>query len=250
MHEAVLVGVLYLGYAFSRTLAREDAGTAMVHAGRVWDLERWMRLPSEAAWQQAAMRREGLVQGANLYYANVHFPLTLAVLLWLYLRHPARYTWMRRTLATLSGLAMLVHLAYPLAPPRLLSGMVDTGTVYGQSVYGPVGTGLANQFAAMPSLHAGWSVVVAAAMILTLHTRWRWLWLLHPASTILVIVVTANHYWLDVAVALGLLVLALWVNAAWVRSTAQAASPPSTHPAATTGHDWTSPRFSSRGGGR
>jgi hypothetical protein len=90
------------------------------------------------------------------------------------------------------------------------TGLMDTARVYGPSVYGPPRTDeLSNQFAAMPSLHFGWALMVAIGLIAATRSHWRWLWLLHPLVTLLVIVGTANHYWLDVLVASALLGLAL-----------------------------------------
>ena len=84
--------------------------------------------------------------------------------------------------------------------------MVDTGHAVGPSVYGsPTSDVLANQYAAMPSLHVGWAAVVSVVLIKASRSRWRWLWLLHPLVTLAVVVITANHYWLDAAVALALL---------------------------------------------
>jgi hypothetical protein len=115
-------------------------------------------------------------------------------------------------LAAVTAAALVLHLLFPLAPPRMLAatGLVDTARVYGPSVYGsPATDSLSNQFAAMPSLHFGWALMVAVGLIVATRSRWRRLWLLHPALTLLVIVGTANHYWLDAIVATGLLGLAL-----------------------------------------
>jgi hypothetical protein len=101
------------------------------------------------------------VQAANTYYAYVHFPLTALILIWLSVRRPGAYKKVRTTLMALTGLALIGHTIFPLAPPRMLPGLgwVDTGIRFGQSVYGPNSdTGMANQFAAMPSLHVGWTV--------------------------------------------------------------------------------------------
>ena len=90
-----------------------------------------------------------------------------------------------------------------------MPGFVDTAAVDDASVYSGVGGALANQYAAMPSLHVGWSIVVAAAVIGTLRSRARWLIVLHPVLTVLVVVVTANHYWLDALVSAALFVASL-----------------------------------------
>jgi hypothetical protein len=139
----------------------------------------------------------------------------VAFLVWMYLRRPVHYVWARRILAAVTTAALALHLTFPLAPPRLLAaaGLVDTGQVYGPTVYGahPATDTMANQFAAMPSLHFGWALMVAIGLIAATRSRWRWLWLLHPLLTLLVIVGTANHYWLDAIVATALLGIALAV---------------------------------------
>jgi hypothetical protein len=120
----------------------------------------------------------------------------------------------RRTLALLTASGLLVHLAIPVAPPRMLStlGFVDTAAVFGPAVYGPPNQNtLADQYAAMPSLHIGWAVMVAIGIIATTRSRWRWLAVLHPIATTLVVIGTANHFWLDGMVALSLLAASLIV---------------------------------------
>ncbi|MPY54049.1 phosphatase PAP2 family protein [Streptomyces acidicola] len=213
VRELLLVAGLFLVYKFGRLLANGHTGEAFRNAGRVWDWERALRLPDEAGVQSVLLHGDGLAQLANSYYAVVHFPATAAFLVWLYLRRPSHYVWARRVLAAVTAAALLLHLVFPLAPPRLLdgTGLVDTGQVYGPTVYSaaPATDSMANQFAAMPSLHFGWALMVAIGLIAATRSRWRWLWLLHPLVTLLVIVGTANHYWLDAAGAAALLGLAL-----------------------------------------
>lgn len=158
--------------------------------------------------QGAALGWPWLVHAADVFYAAVHFPATAALLAWTYWRRPGLYRWTRTMLALLTAGAFLVHWLWPLAPPRLLAatGMIDTGRVFGLSVYGdPADDMLSNQFAAMPSLHVGWAAAVAVTLIVAHAGRWRWLWLGHPLVTLAVVVVTANHYWLDGAVAVIML---------------------------------------------
>jgi hypothetical protein len=177
--------------------------------------------------QHALLHSGGLVHIANTYYATVHFPATAAFLIWLYLRSPRHYIWARRVLAALTAAALVLHLTFPLAPPRMLAAahLVDTGQVYGPTVYGatPQTDSMANQFAAMPSLHFGWALMVAVGLIAATRSRLRWLWLLHPALTLFVVVGTANHYWLDAIVATALLGIAL--AAIRLPGTGQAAKP-------------------------
>jgi hypothetical protein len=213
LRELLLIVVLFTAYKLGR-LAVDDVSAAFDNARLVWSLERVLHLPIESTVQHALLSSDVLVRGANSFYAYVHFPATAAFLLWAYLRRTACYLWARRTLAALTGAALVVHLLFPLAPPRMLSGLglVDLAAVYGPSVYGPPETDtLANQYAAMPSLHVGWAVVVAVGLIAATRTRLRWLWLAHPALTMLVVVGTANHYWLDGVAACALLAVVFFV---------------------------------------
>ncbi|MFD8042797.1 phosphatase PAP2 family protein [Streptomyces chartreusis] len=214
VRELLLVAGLFVVYKFGRQLATGHTAEAFRDADRVWDLERTLQLPGEGSVQNLLMHGDTLIHVANTYYATVHFPATVAFLVWLYLRRPTHYVWARRVLAAVTAAALLVHLTFPLAPPRMLAatGLVDTGQVYGPSVYGsPQTDHLSNQFAAMPSLHFGWALMVAIGLIVATRSRWRLLWLLHPLLTLLVIVGTANHYWLDAIVATAMLGVALAV---------------------------------------
>ena len=83
--------------------------------------------------------------------------------------------------------------------------MVDTAVLYGQSVYSWAGGFDADEFSAMPSVHVGWALIVAIAVITVSRSRWRWLAAAYPVLTLLIVVVTANHFWLD-GIAAGLLV--------------------------------------------
>jgi hypothetical protein len=208
LYEVLLVVALFMAYKIGRVAADGHVSEALTNAQNIWDLERLLRLPSELALQNAVISHEWLVKIANCYYAYVHFPATAAALIWLYVKRPERYLATRRMLAWLTAAALVVHLLFPLAPPRMLSavGMVDTGRLFGPAVYGsPTSDTLTNQYAAMPSLHVGWALAVAIALISVTRGRYRWLWLAHPTITVLVVVVTGNHYWLDSVVAAALL---------------------------------------------
>ncbi|MFT9668398.1 phosphatase PAP2 family protein [Streptomyces rhizosphaericola] len=215
VREFLLVAGLFLAYKLGRRAANGHVEEAFRNAGNVWDLERALHLPGEGAVQGLLLHSQPLIQAANTYYAAVHFPATALFLVWLYWRRPLHYLWSRRVLAVLTGGALVLHLVVPLAPPRMLpaAGLVDTGQVYGPTVYWatPATDTMANQFAAMPSLHVGWAATVALGLIAATRSRWRWFWLLHPAITLLVVVATANHYWLDAIVVVAMLAVTLAV---------------------------------------
>ncbi|CAM5342580.1 phosphatase PAP2 family protein [Streptomyces avidinii] len=213
IRELLLVAGFFAVYKAGRLLSTDRTEEAFRNAERIWDAERALHLPGEGLLQQLLLHGDALVTTANTYYAGVHFPATALFLIWLYVRRPAHYLWTRRVLAALTAAALVLHLAFPLAPPRLLDAtqLIDTAQVYGPSVYraAPAEDTLANQFAAMPSLHFGWALMLALGMIAATSSRWRLLWLLHPLLTLTVIVGTANHYWLDAVVAAVLLGAAL-----------------------------------------
>jgi hypothetical protein len=211
IRELLLVALLYSGYRFGRLAANGHVERAFDNAGDVTRLERILHLPTESWLQNLMLHSEPLTKAANVFYATVHFPATIVFLLFMFWRHPVHYVWIRRVLTVLTAVGLVGHLVLPLAPPRML-GLLDTGRVFGPSVYGdPKVHSVANQYAAMPSLHVGWALVVAIGLIAVFTSPWRWLWAAYPITTFLVVVATANHYWLDGIVVSLLLLLSLVV---------------------------------------
>jgi hypothetical protein len=218
LREVALVVILFMAYKLGRVAADGHTPLAMANARGVWHLERLLHLPSEYTLQHLVVGHELLIKFANCYYAYVHFPITAACLIWVWVRRPDQYVRTRRMLAWLTATALIVHVLMPLAPPRMLTtmGMVDTGKLFGPEVYGsPTSDTLTNQYAAMPSLHVGWALAVAIALMGASTSRWRRLWILHPLITLFVVVVTGNHYWLDAIVVTALLSIVVVFQAGW-----------------------------------
>jgi PAP2 superfamily protein len=210
VREVAVIVALLLFYRLGRTLGRHETTRAFDNAREVLSIENWLGIDTERSWQRIALDHLTLVRLLNRYYASVHFPATIAFLVFVYVRAPRLVPHIRHLFVSVTATALVIHLAYPLAPPRMLDGYVDTITRYGPAIYQQSGVeSMANQFAAMPSLHFGWAVLVAYGVVHALHTRWRWLVVLHPAITLAAIVLTANHYWLDALVAGGLIAVAL-----------------------------------------
>lgn len=217
--ELLVVGALIVAYRYGRLAIGHSSAAAFDNASDLIGWERALRLPNELAVQQVLLSSEWVTRVANVYYFAVHFPLTAAFLIWLFVRARDQYARIRTSMAILTGMALVIHAAFPLAPARMLDGLgfVDTAQMYGPTVYSqaPEADGVANQFAAMPSLHFGWAVVVAMGIIRVSRSPLRWLWVAHPVITLLVIVGTGNHYWMDAAVAGGLILLTEWAVRAW-----------------------------------
>jgi hypothetical protein len=213
--ESALLFGLYGLWQFAGSFTVMGKSGALPRAQWLWDVERAFYLPSETALQRLILGHPLLVQACNYYYDILHFPLLGACLIWLYARHRESYPRIRTTVALFTGISLLIQLI-PVAPPRLLpsTGMVDTAVQYGQSVYSWGGGFDADEFSAMPSVHVGWALIVAIAVITVSRSRWRWLAAGYPVLTLLVVVVTANHFWLDGIAAAVLVVLVLVVQRA------------------------------------
>ncbi len=212
LFEIFLAGGLWMIYRTIRMVNKTDLTAAFVHARDVLRFEQWLGLPFEDNLQGFLLDHPTLIKLLNHYYIWFHFPSAVGLLLWLYLRHHDRYHAIRNLMAFVTFAALIIHLVFPLAPPRMMAGFVDTMREFGPSIY-PANAvdGAANQIAAMPSLHFGWAMIEAMAVISVLSARKRWLVLFHPALTTLSIIATANHWWIDAAASAVLVLLAIGV---------------------------------------
>lgn len=236
--KEVLFGLaVYLVYSAVRNQfgsAGGDPGPAFEHARQIIDMERAIFLyvePDVQSWY-LDLPADGLIRLWNVYYGVAHFLVTLVALVWLFRRDPQRYPLWRSTLALTTCLAVIGFAAYSLMPPRLLDdpgefgacqvyapeaaaaaepgaltapgcdryGYVDTIARYGGWIsFGNEGMkDVSNQYAAMPSMHIGWSTWSALVLLPLLRRRWaRLLVIAYPFITLTCIVLTGNHYWID-----------------------------------------------------
>ena len=105
--EVAQVLAAFLVYNLGRMLATQELGRADAHAHGVLDVERWLRLPAEATLQTWALGHDWIVDAANRYYVSVHFPLTIAVLVWLYRYRRPAYHWAKRALLVATAVALV-----------------------------------------------------------------------------------------------------------------------------------------------
>jgi len=212
--EAALALGLFALWQYAGSFAVLGPGGALGRSRWIWQFERAAHLPSETAIQRFFLPHPLLIQFFNLYYDSLHFPVLIACMAWLFVRHRDRYGRWRTTLVAFTGFCLAVQLI-PVAPPRMLAstGLVDTAALYHESVYTSTVGFDPDQLSSMPSVHVGWALLVAVAVITTAKSRWRWLAVLYPCMTTLVVIVTANHFWLDGIVAAAILALVLEVQA-------------------------------------
>ncbi|MEV5353141.1 phosphatase PAP2 family protein [Streptomyces sp. NPDC052693] len=215
--ELLLIRVTYAAYSQVRLAATggsNSAGRAEAeeHGAQIHALERALRIDIEHWANHTVAGIDRLREFFDYYYTSFHFAVPLAVLAVLYWRRPADYRWARSALGITTLLALAGFWLYPLAPPRLMPTLGFIDTVHGvqdfsQPDYGTL-TALTNQYAAMPSLHFGWSLWCGVVIAVLARGRWaKALGAVHPLLTAVAIVVTGNHWVLDAvggAVAVGL----------------------------------------------
>ncbi|MFF8313066.1 phosphatase PAP2 family protein [Streptomyces lydicus] len=200
--EILLIAVSYWTYSMIRNAVPEQRMKALRNADWIWQAEHSLGIAVEHTVNHAVNSVTWLIVSMNYYYATLHFIVTIGVLVWLYRWHPGRYAAARLALFATTGIALIGYYFYPLAPPRLMpdGGFIDTLVDHG--TWGSMASGnlasMSNQYAAMPSMHIGWSLWCGITIALLARPLWcRVLGLLYPTTTLLVIVSTANHFWLD-----------------------------------------------------
>jgi PAP2 superfamily len=203
----VVLGLLLL-WKLASAVSLGNTGAAFARGRWIWHFEQTLRLPSEVSVQSGLLAHPDLVRVVNFYYLVAHFGSLVIFLPWMFIRHRAQYRRWRNIIAIFTGVSLLIQLV-AVAPPRLLPqfGFVDTAARYHESAYTHLGQGLTGQLSSMPSIHVGWAIAIAAAVISTSTSRWRWLVLAQPILTVYAVVATANHFWLDCVAAAGLVLL-------------------------------------------
>jgi hypothetical protein len=205
LREAAIIAALYSLWQLAAAVSVFGTQGAFDRARWIVRFQRHLGLPREQSIQSLVIHHPLVEQASNLFYASMHFGGLGIFLCWLFIRHRSHYPMVRSVLVLLTSVCLAIQLL-PVAPPRLLPdlGFVDTAVRDGQSVYQLSGVTV-DSLSAMPSVHIGWALLVAWAVIRVSPSRYRWWVLAHPILTVFVVVATANHFWLDGIVAALLL---------------------------------------------
>lgn len=206
--ELLLVVVVYVAYSMGRLLARGDVPMAVDNGLALLDIEKTLHINFEDPLNRLFTAHAVLGVPADFIYASLHYVVTPVVLVWVWLRHRVHYRRYRTWLLLSTVVALVGFILMPTCPPRLLDpayGFVDTMAQYsdygwwGGEASAPRGLGgLTNQYAAMPSLHVGWALWCAVVLWRHApHTPVRLLGVAYPLVTTIVVMGTANHYFLD-----------------------------------------------------
>jgi hypothetical protein len=198
--ETLVVLIAVLTYFFVRGLMSTSVDRAHDHAYALLDLERSLGIAWEADLQRWAHGVPWLMSAMNSVYIYGHWPVIALTLGWLLLRHGDRFR-TYRTAMVLSGLIGFAFFAlYPMAPPRFLPelGFVDTVMRDTSSYRVLQPPAFTNQYAAMPSLHVGWNLLMGIAIwSTTTHRFWRAFAVVMPVAMYIATILTANHFVLD-----------------------------------------------------
>lgn len=218
--EVALVALGFLLYFLVRGAPADRTADALRHARWIVDIEFSLGLFIEPTIQRWVLESELLWRTMNFVYFWFDFPLIVAVGLFMFFRSRTHYTLLRDSLLISGGIALIMYYTFPVAPPRFLTewGFVDTLELFSNLSYQAQSMQpFVNPFAAVPSLHVGWSALLVFVVFqATRNTLARVGAVAVMVLQCIAVVGTGNHFVLDgvagllvCAVALG---IALWLQ--------------------------------------
>lgn len=213
LRESAIVLSAYFVYFLIRGATEGRASEAVARALALEALQQRLRIFFEVDLQRAVIDEAWLIGAANATYIWAHWPLIGAVGLWLYLGRRSRYRVYRNTMLLSGAIGVVIFALFPTAPPRLANPeMIDT-IVERTDIYRVMQPPLlTNQYAAVPSLHFGWNLLMGIALVReSTQLPLRLLGWASPPAMLLATLLTANHYVLDVVAGGAITLLALLV---------------------------------------
>jgi hypothetical protein len=215
IRQLALFAGAYYAYRLVRGFVDGQAGLAFENARQLVDAERALGLFFEPGLQAWAEGQEWLLTFSSWMYVNSHFVVTTTFLIWLYIARNRAFYFVRNMFMVAMGLALVGYMAYPTAPPRFMPewGFSDSVAAFVGENAEQSADVLYNPFAAVPSMHVAFALMIAIpAIMLVKHRVLKVVWAVYPLLVTFVVMVTANHFWLDAA--LGAIVAAASAYAA------------------------------------
>ena len=202
--QIALVLAAVAAYELARRLIKPDRGLAVAHAHDVLRSERVLHAAWEGSLQRVFLHVPLVVDALGVVYLCSQFVVTGLFFVWLYRRSPEGYRRFRDGFLVATALALAVQWRYPVAPPRLAGvGMQDT---LARLLHVDLASRLTDPVAAVPSLHAGWSVGVGLGVALFARSAvCRAAGALYPVLVVLATVVTGNHFLFDAVAGVAVL---------------------------------------------
>jgi membrane-associated phospholipid phosphatase len=199
VRQLVLFSTAYYAYGIVRGVVDEHVSDAFANARQIVHFERSLGVFPEPGMHRFAEAHELLSDLASWTYVNSHFVVTTAVLVFIYLRRNDSFYFVRNMFMVAMGIALVLYALYPTAPPRLLPelGFTDSVAEF-TGVHTDGDSLLVNPYAAVPSMHVCFALMIALPMARMARRRWAaGLWLVYPLVVTLVVIATANHWWTD-----------------------------------------------------
>jgi len=202
IQEAVVVVIAFLVYFFIRGAVVDRAGEALSNGLDLIELERALGFYWEVEWQSWIIDEYWAVRVMNWIYFWGHMPLVVVLAIFLFVWHRSTYGLMRTAFLASGAIGVVIYALYPVAPPRLVpfAGYIDTMAVLDRVGYqAQEAQAFVNPYAAVPSLHFGWSMLLGGAFA-WVGRRHAWVvfgGVMWPVLMFFSIVMTANHFIID-----------------------------------------------------
>jgi hypothetical protein len=215
MRQVALFAAAYYGYSFVRGAVESKAADAFANGRTLIYLERTLNLFFEPAVQAWASGSSWLIDSASWTYLNSHFVITLGALVFIYLFHNSSFYFVRNMFMVAMVLALAAYVLYPTAPPRFFPewGFTDSVADFTGIPQDSLTVGaLVNRYAAVPSMHVAFAVMIGWPMARLVKPRfWQVVWFLYPILVTFVVVATGNHFWMDAFLGAFVAILSAWV---------------------------------------
>ncbi len=199
LRETGVVLFAYFAYFLVRGATEGNFAEAREHAQLLVEFEQSLGIFVDPSTQALLLSQTAIMKVANWIYVWGHWPVVGGVIIWLFAKRPDAYQLYRNALLISGGIGLILYVTFPAAPPRLI-GMGFADTVFDQSTFAGImqPNALTNQYAAFPSLHFGWSLLMGIAIMREAHSsKLRFLAPFLPVAMLISVVITANHYIVD-----------------------------------------------------
>ncbi|MGV1049224.1 MAG: phosphatase PAP2 family protein [Solirubrobacterales bacterium] len=196
----ILVGVDII-YELGRGIADSDRADAIAHGAQVIEIEQATHTFFEPSLQAFFVPAHWTIDFANQLYLNAQFSIALGFLVWLYLFRNESYYFVRNMFVVSMCLALIGYIGYPTAPPRMFPehGFIDTITDFSNVNHdSALAKIFINPYAAVPSMHCAFALMIGGTGVIVCRHWWsKAFWAFWPFLIAWVVIVTANHYWVD-----------------------------------------------------
>lgn len=200
LRESGLVAIAVYVYFFVRGLIHAREAEAMRHAHDLVSFEKTIGIFHERQFQSLILDHQWAVNLVNWIYIYGHWPVVISTLTWLFIKHREMFPVFRSAMIFSGLVGFAFFFLFPMAPPRLVDGLglVDTVTLHSDSYRVLQPPSLTNPFAAMPSLHVGWNLLMGIAIVsMSTNRFWKVFGVLMPLAMYLATILTGNHYFTD-----------------------------------------------------